>query len=38
MSHDIIDLMNELEIEKACLLGHSMGGKMSMIAALQQVQ
>lgn len=35
MSEDIINLLDELMIDKACLLGHSMGGKMSMVTALQ---
>lgn len=37
MSEDIINLLDELSIDKACLLGHSMGGKMSMVTALQHV-
>lgn len=35
MGQDIIDLLDELMIDKACLLGHSMGGKMSMVTALK---
>ncbi|MGY6277998.1 alpha/beta fold hydrolase [Methylomonas sp. MgM2] len=34
MAHDVLEFMNGLEIEKAHLLGHSMGGKIAMSAAL----
>ncbi|KAK3589138.1 hypothetical protein CHS0354_017105 [Potamilus streckersoni] len=34
MSDDIIHLMDELEISKATLMGHSMGGKTSMLTAM----
>ena len=34
MASDIIELMEELELSKASLIGHSMGGKIAMQAAL----
>ncbi|KAK3084240.1 hypothetical protein FSP39_010545, partial [Pinctada imbricata] len=37
MSEDILRLMDEEDIDTACLLGHSMGGKTSMVAALTEV-
>jgi esterase len=35
MSSDVIELMNQLEIERAVILGHSLGGKVAMSAALE---
>jgi esterase len=35
-SGDVINLLEELEIEKATLIGHSMGGKVAMMVALHQ--
>jgi esterase len=34
MALDIVELMKELELPKASLIGHSMGGKIAMQAAL----
>lgn len=34
MAHDVIAFMNSLGVEKAHLLGHSMGGKVAMCLAL----
>lgn len=34
MSGDLISVLDSLEIDKACLLGHSLGGKVAMQAAL----
>ncbi|KAL3856860.1 hypothetical protein ACJMK2_011571 [Sinanodonta woodiana] len=34
MSDDIIHLMDELDISKATLIGHSMGGRTSMLTAI----
>lgn len=34
MAQDIIALLDKLSIEKACLVGHSMGGKLAMHLAL----
>ncbi len=34
LAHDILDLMDALNIEKAHLLGHSMGGKIAMEFAM----
>ena len=35
MAEDVVELMDEIEIESAHLLGHSMGGKTAMNFALQ---
>ena len=35
MSEDILVLMDHLDIEHCCLLGHSMGGKLAMTFALE---
>ena len=35
MTEDIIELMQDLQLEKVSLLGHSMGGKVAMQFALQ---
>jgi len=35
MSEDIMDLMSNLQIEKAIILGHSMGGKVAMQFAIE---
>ncbi|XP_061162858.1 protein ABHD11-like isoform X1 [Saccostrea echinata] len=34
MSLDVLKVMDDLQIEKACLMGHSMGGKAFMTTAL----
>ncbi|XP_056021871.1 protein ABHD11-like isoform X2 [Ostrea edulis] len=34
MSSDVLKVMDDLEIERACLMGHSMGGKAFMTTAL----
>ena len=34
MPSDIMELMEELELSKASLIGHTMGGKIAMQAAL----
>ncbi|XP_070571671.1 sn-1-specific diacylglycerol lipase ABHD11-like [Ptychodera flava] len=36
MSTDLVAMMNKLRIDKAVLLGHSMGGKIAMVTALTQ--
>lgn len=33
MANDVLETMNSLSIEKACLAGHSMGGKTAMVFA-----
>ncbi len=38
MADDVADLMDELDLEDAVLLGHSMGGKVAMTLALEQPQ
>jgi pimeloyl-ACP methyl ester carboxylesterase len=35
MTDDILELMSDLNLEKASLLGHSMGGKVAMQFALR---
>jgi esterase len=35
MTSDLIEFFSEREIEKACIIGHSMGGKVAMRFALQ---
>jgi pimeloyl-ACP methyl ester carboxylesterase len=35
MAEDVLDLINELSLENLSLIGHSMGGKVAMINALQ---
>jgi len=37
MAQDVLRLMNELNEEKATLIGHSMGGKAFMTMALEHV-
>lgn len=37
LSNDIIQLMKDLAIPKAILVGHSMGGRAMMTVALTQV-
>jgi esterase len=37
MSSDVLKVLDDLEIEKACLMGHSMGGKAFMTTALLHV-
>lgn len=37
MSSDVLKVMDDLEIERACLMGHSMGGKAFMTTALLHV-
>ena len=37
MADDIIELMDDLDIIKATLIGHSMGGKVAMQVALNHV-
>lgn len=34
MSYDVLKVMDNMKIEKACLMGHSMGGKAFMTTAL----
>ncbi|WP_231118985.1 alpha/beta fold hydrolase [Oecophyllibacter saccharovorans] len=34
MAQDVLDTMTQLELERACVLGHSMGGKTAMAMAL----
>jgi len=34
MAADVIELMNRLEVDRACLMGHSMGGKAAMQLAM----
>lgn len=38
MAEDIVELMNDLGLEKATLLGHSMGGSVAMYVALNYPQ
>jgi len=35
MAQDVLELMNDLNIEHACMMGHSMGGKVAMLFALK---
>jgi esterase len=35
MAHDVISLVNKLKLDDIILVGHSMGGKVAMTAALQ---
>lgn len=37
MSYDVLKVMDNMKIEKACLMGHSMGGKAFMTTALLHV-
>ena len=37
MSEDVFRVMDDEGIDKACLMGHSMGGKTCMTAALTEV-
>jgi len=38
MTQDLVELLDSLEIDKCVLVGHSMGGRMAMLAALNQVK
>lgn len=38
MSYDVLKVMDNMKIEKACLMGHSMGGKAFMTTALLHVR
>lgn len=38
MAQDVVDFMDQQNLEKATLLGHSMGGKIAMTVALQNNQ
>lgn len=36
MASDLVSFLDEIEIEKACVIGHSMGGKVAMQLALTE--
>lgn len=38
MSEDIEELMSDLDLKRAAVLGHSMGGKCAMVLALTKVK
>ena len=39
MAGDLVDLVkHDLGLERVCLVGHSMGGRTMMLAAIRQVK
>lgn len=38
LAEDVVELMNKLEINKAVLIGHSMGGRTAMSVSLMAVK
>lgn len=38
LAEDVLELMNKLEVRKAILVGHSMGGRTSMTISLMAVR